>query len=281
METVRQLEQALGQVADARERVGRSSDVRDATREQKEALEFLEDRVQGNAKLLPLLELQQKLRRQGLALLPGEERRIKDLINEQANLSGVIELQKKLTDTLKEAFDDLIVDGAKLSDVLRRIEQELTQLVLRRAVLDPLVGFVGGKVQSATGSIFRDLENTLGNALTALFGGGPAAPFGRFSDGTPIEFAHGGPTPANRTLLVGEKGPELASFGAPGFIMDAARTARLLASGGGGGGSRDVHIHPGAVVVNITGAEPDTARLSGTQIGQDIAEQLIPLLQQV
>ena len=79
---VAKLEDVFDRVANVREKFTRLTSVRDTIREQKEALEVLQQRVQGNEKLLPLLRIQQQLRRQGLALLPGERRRIEDLIQD-------------------------------------------------------------------------------------------------------------------------------------------------------------------------------------------------------
>ena len=240
-------------------------------REQKEALEVLQQRVDGNEKLLPLLRIQQQLRRQGLALLPAEQRRIEDLIQQQDILNRVNEIQEEVTNSIKGAVDDLLVTGAKLSDVLRRLEQDLTNIILRKAALEPLSDFFSGAFRSATGGLFETLSDGLSKGLDAILGGSGVTPA---IDPAVVGFHRGG-----SFRVGGSGGPDsipvpLMLF--PGELVSVAPANRVTERG-----SREVHIHPGAVVVNITGTESDTARFSGTQIGQDIVEQLLPLLQRL
>jgi phage-related minor tail protein len=84
-----------------------------------------------------------------------------------------------LENALTTAFADAIVEGKKLSDVLKQLEKDMAEIALKRFVADPLV--------DAAGSLF-------GSVLNGLFGGARA---------------DGGPVSAGRAYLVGEKGPEL------------------------------------------------------------------------
>jgi predicted RNA-binding protein with EMAP domain len=106
----------------------------------------------------------------------------------------------KLSDTARElgltfssAFEDAVIGGNKLSDVLQGLAQDMARLFLRKAVTEPLVG----------------------QALK-VFG-----------------FAGGGEPPVGVPSLVGEDGPELFVPKTAGTIVPAGRTAAMLGGGGG------------------------------------------------
>lgn len=86
---------------------------------------------------------------------------------------------------LTTAFSDSIVEGEKLSDVLKQLEKDLAKIALRRFVAEPLV--------DAAGNVFGSLAKSI------------------------LGFADGGRPPMGRVSLVGEEGPEL-------FVPDAAGT---------------------------------------------------------
>ena len=97
------------------------------------------------------------------------------------------EKTKKLNDeaaslglTFASAFEDAIVEGKKLSDVLKGLLQDIIRIAARKFITEPLGNFFGG-----------------------LFGGGKAA---------------GGPVSGGTSYLVGEKGPELFTPGVSGHI---------------------------------------------------------------
>lgn len=86
--------------------------------------------------------------------------------------------------TFASAFEDAVVEGKKLSDVLKGLAQDIARVLVRRAVTEPLA-----------------------NALTSALGGAfPAR-------------ASGGPVTGSRPYLVGERGPELFVPGASGAIV--------------------------------------------------------------
>ena len=74
--------------------------------------------------------------------------------------------------------------------------------------------------------------------------------------------ASGGDFEANKNMLVGEKGPEMVRFGAPGSITPADQTARALAAtGAGGGGGTTVNVAPAQVKLSVVNVDsPDAAR---------------------
>lgn len=88
------------------------------------------------------------------------------------------------------------------------------------------------------------LEQLNAQAQQYLFKSGNTQP----DTGTVIPFASGGNAPGNRTLLVGEQGPELIRLPQSGFIHNAQQT-RQMASGGGASV---------AVNINVNGASSRT-----------------------
>lgn len=90
--------------------------------------------------------------------------------------------------TFSSAFEDMIAKGAKFSDVLRGILQDMIKIAGRKLVTEPM------------GNAFGSLLET---GLGLLFGGGKAA---------------GGPVAGGTTYLVGERGPELFTPGVGGNI---------------------------------------------------------------
>jgi hypothetical protein len=84
-------------------------------------------------------------------------------------------LVKDLGLTFTSAFEEAIVGGKKLSEVLRSLGQDLLAIVARKAVTEPL----GGMVSGLLGDIFKGFRA----------GGGPVSPGGAY--------------------MVGERGPEL------------------------------------------------------------------------
>lgn len=100
--------------------------------------------------------------------------------------------------TFTSAFEDAIVEGKKLGDVLKGLGQDLLRLFLRRAVTEPLAGAASGFFASLLGSLF-------GSANGNAFGPGGVIPFATGGVvSSPTLFGFGG----GRTGLMGEAGPE-------------------------------------------------------------------------
>jgi hypothetical protein len=103
--------------------------------------------------------------------------------------------------TMTSAVSQLITGGGSASDVFKALLQDITQLVVKLTVLEPLAAQIkdifGGGSDGGGGSGFFSL-------FTSLFGGG---------------LASGGPVQAGRTYLVGERGPELLVSGSAGRVI--------------------------------------------------------------
>ncbi len=103
-------------------------------------------------------------------------------------------LNKKLGETKRAAmeigyafqssFEDAILEGAKLKDVMNGLIKDIARIALRNAITAPLGNWIGGAVAGA-------------------FGGGKAS---------------GGPVDGGTTYMVGEKGPELFTPSGSGTI---------------------------------------------------------------
>lgn len=140
---------------------------------------------------------------------------IKTALNEAG--TSAKSLNSSISNNLRRAFDALIFDGAKLSDVLKSAFSSITRTAYRQAVspvFDHLGGLIGG-----------------------LFGGG-FADGGAFSQGRVVPFANGGivngPTTfpmRGATGLMGEAGPEAImplERGADGRLGVAARGGQAV-----------------------------------------------------
>lgn len=159
-------------------------------------------------------------------------------------------LNRGIETGLRRAFDDLIFDGAKLSDALKGIG---------RSIADTVYSIAMKPVENA-------LAGTIGNGLAGMLSGAlPFANGGAFVQGRVMPFAKGGvvsqPTHfpmRGATGLMGEAGPEA--------IMPLRRGAdgRLGVASAGGGG-RAVNV-----TVNVT--TPDVAGFQRSQ--SQIAAQL-------
>ncbi|MEM9197014.1 MAG: phage tail tape measure protein [Pseudomonadota bacterium] len=176
----------------------------------------------------------------------------------QAELRGTDKESKSLSrsmgSTLRGAFEDLVLDGGRATNVLRQLGAGLASDVFASAIKP---------VQSALGV---GVNSVVSGGLSSLFGGIlPFAKGGVVSSGRMQAFASGGvvsgPTAfpmRNGTGLMGEAGPEA--------IMPLARgpDGRLGVRGGGGV----------QVTMNITTPDVDGFRRSRSQIAADVSRAL-------
>lgn len=114
------------------------------------------------------------------------------LIEEQGRLA------QDAASLITSGFEDAIFSGEKLSNVLRNLALDLTRLVFRNLILDPMASGVTGIIKGI---------------------------FGMRADG--------GPVSSNSPYIVGEEGPEIFVPHASGTIVPNHK----MGSAGGGGGS--------------------------------------------
>ena len=141
------------------------------------------------------MQIQIRTKEQLLELLPriqAREEKINALIKEQNRLfddAGQI---------LATGFEDAILSGQKLGEVVRSLGQDLVRLIFSQLITQPLAAGIGGAIAGALG--FR---------------------------------AMGGPVSAGSPYVVGEKGPELFVPRSSGSIVS---NGAMGSSGGGAGG---------------------------------------------
>ncbi|MCK4609476.1 MAG: tape measure protein [Gammaproteobacteria bacterium] len=90
--------------------------------------------------------------------------------------------------TFSSAFEDAIIEGGKLRDILKGLEQDILRIITRKLITEPLAG---------------GISDFISGAAPSLFGGGKAT---------------GGPVSGGTSYLVGEKGPELFTPSSNGSI---------------------------------------------------------------
>lgn len=131
-----------------------------------------------------------------------EIKRKMQLADVQEKLAVLYEKQNRLGmeagSIIASGFEDAILSGAKLSDVLKQIGRDLIRLVFQNVVTAPLASSIGG-------------------AINAAFGGFRAM---------------GGPVTGGTPYIVGERGPELFVPSGSGSIVSNSN----MASGGGASG---------------------------------------------
>lgn len=107
--------------------------------------------------------------------------------------------------TFTSAFEDAIVGGKELQDVLRGIVMDVGRIALRKSVTEPMAAGLSEIFKSGVGGLF---------GRGGLFGAEVANSGTDFGGGR----AGGGPVSAGKTFLVGEEGPELLHMGSSGSI---------------------------------------------------------------
>ncbi len=176
----------------------------------------------------------------------------RELAGMQVSISGAGReasgLSRSLGTNMRHAFSDLILEGAKVSDVLRNVARSMIQTTLNGA-LRPVTNAVSGAL---TGGLTNLISGILPFEKGGVFSGGHVTPFAKGGIvGNPTNFAMRG-----GIGLMGEAGPEA--------IVPLARGADGslgIRSGGGGG-----------VTVNMNISTPDAAgfKRSSSQIAAGI-----------
>ena len=136
------------------------------------------------------------------------------IVNEEANktipaMSQLAQISNDAGNLIAQGFEDAILSGQKLGEVVRSLGRDLVRLVFSQMVTQPLA-------------------KGIGNVLRGL-------PF----------MAMGGPVSAGSPYVVGEKGPELFVPHASGTIVP---NNKMGSSGGGGSGGVTVNYNIAAGV---------------------------------
>ncbi|MEQ9693229.1 phage tail tape measure protein [Shimia sp. SDUM112013] len=138
-------------------------------------------------------------------------------------------LERGLSRGLRRAFDDVVFDGAKLSDALRDVGRSLMNTAYN-AAMKPVTDHISGSIANGIGTLMQGIL--------------PFADGGSFSQGRVMPFANGGVVSGPVTFpmrggigLMGEAGPEA--------IMPLSRGSdgKLGVRAAGGGRPINVVMH--------------------------------------
>lgn len=204
------------------------------------------------------IEIENAAREKGIDLGTDEGRVFEERLRRNQQLTERLDdLNKKAEDgfdvakelglTFNSAFENAIVDGGKLSDVLDGLVQDLIRLTLRAFVLQAALRAIGIGPDGLTGG---GLAGFLGTALSGLFGGGGSS---GGAGGLAPAFSHGGVS--RRPAIFGEAGPEAAVPLPDGRRIPVDLRMPEVPRRGGGG--------PNIQIVNNTPAEVRTERSRG------------------
>ena len=119
------------------------------------------------------------------------------------------EAAHELNMTFSSAFEDAIVNGEKLSNVLDGLGKDLLRLALRKNITEPLFNALFSSSSSGGTGIF-------GSLFGGLFAGGGRPPLGKLS-------------------VVGEEGPELFVPDSAGTVVSNRDIASAISPGSSGG----------------------------------------------
>lgn len=156
------------------------------------------------------------------------------------------EFSNQLAASMSSGFEDAIIKGSDLRDVLKGILDDIGRIVIRNQITKPLANYLSGGSDGGGGA------SEIFSFASSLFGGFRAA---------------GGPVSSGKAYVVGEKGPEIFAPNMNGAIVPNSAL--------GGGGNNVV------VNVNVTGAQASnqqSARENGAIIGEMVRSTVIDVL---
>lgn len=125
------------------------------------------------------------------------------------------DIGQKLGLTMTSAFENAMIKGKSFRDVLKGIDQDIAQIIIRQSITKP----IGQAVSNAVDNMH------IGDWFKGIFGGARAS---------------GGPVSGGQAYLVGENGPELMVPGGSGNVIPNDQL-------GGGGGNMKVTINVGSL----------------------------------
>lgn len=167
-------------------------------------------------------------------------------------------LAEELGLTFSSAFEDAIVGGRGLSDVLKGLEQDIVRIVTRKLVTEPLGNWISDSLKGLTsggggggggGSSFLDSLVSWG---ASLFGGTRAI---------------GGPVEPGRMYQVNERGPEILDVNGRQYLMNGSQRGTVRPMAGAMSGGNTYHV----TVQMPVGATRQTAMQFGATAARELA----------
>ncbi len=156
-------------------------------------------------------------------------------------------LAEELGLTFSSAFEDAIVGGKNLSEVLKGLEQDILRIVTRKFVTEPLSNALGDFLKPADGG---GIFGGIGSIFSSLFGGGRAI---------------GGPVDSGRMYEVNERGPELLDVNGRQFLMMGSERGKVTPMRNGGGMSVTNVFHLSGPVDRRTQQQIAASAAAGAQ----------------
>lgn len=158
--------------------------------------------------------------------------------------TSLASISKDLGMTFSSQFEDAILSGEKFSTLLKSLDKDITRILLRRLVTEPLAGGVSGFVSGLGGGAGSgtgfDWGKLLSGWLKGAFGSGAAgtsggggwmdAVGGWLKSAFSGWFAEGGYIPPGRWGMAGEEGPEPVFGGSTGASVRPATTQVIQVS---------------------------------------------------
>lgn len=200
--------------------------------------------------LKKILDLEQALTVAGAEYAKIQEWKAAALDDLTKKYSPAAKAAADLAQVIASSFEDAIISGRSLGDVLRALADDILRIILRVMVTAPLEKALTDALSGVGGSFFSSLLGFFGMGKSSAPAGAPA----------PANFsgprALGGPVGAGRSYLVGEQGPEIFMPFNSGQIIS---NDRLSAE------RRSPIVRQ---VFNITTPNADSFRLSQRQIAR-------------
>lgn len=142
---------------------------------------------------------------------------------------------KKMGLSMQSAFENAVIKGKSLRDVLRGLDQDIAQMILRKSITEPLGNAISGAIK----------DSGVGSSLMSFFGFGGAK-------------ASGGPVSGGQAYLVGENGPEIMVPGGSGTVVPNSAL---------GGMGSNVNIHFNVTAMDARSFAQNLAPMRGLIVG--------------
>lgn len=173
-------------------------------------------------------------------------RSLREVGQSQLTLAGAA---RSLGTTFASAFEDAVLEGRRLSDVLQGLERDLLRILTRKLVSEPLVGTISSLIGGGAG-VLADLFHG-GGRVGATETANRPVPASLFADAP--RFAGGGVAGAVPGLAPGEV-PAILHRGE--VVRTPAQEAALRRGASAGG---EVIFQPGAIVIQTPDPQAFTA----------------------
>ncbi len=156
----------------------------------------------------------------------------------KAESEAIEKLKSDAFDIVGNSLEDLIVNGAKASDVLKRLEKDLISFITKQALAGLKDGLFGSGGSGGAGNLFSIIAGFLG-------GGGAGSGAGGISSGGLAGFASGGVSRGG-LAMVGENGPELVNLSHGDRVYNNRDTKGLLGNSSSLNITQHINVMPGA-----------------------------------